>query len=90
MFASYKHAIDGLYRVFKEEGPVKMFSGATMATSRAVLVTIGQIAFYDQIKGMLFGTAFFKKDNEILHFTSSFCAVSCVWFYMYYFICMQS
>lgn len=71
---NYKHAIDGLYRVFKEEGPIKMFSGATMATSRAVLVTIGQIAFYDQIKGMLIGTPLFKKDNEILHFTSSFCA----------------
>lgn len=57
-----------------------------MATSRAVLVTIGQIAFYDQIKGMLFGTAFFKKDNEILHFTSSFCAVSCLWFYITFYM----
>lgn len=73
---SYKHAVDGLYRVLKHEGPVKLFSGATMATSRAVMVTIGQIAFYDQIKGLLLGTFLFKKDNEILHFTSSFFAVS--------------
>lgn len=40
---SYKHAIDGVYRIVKEEGPIKSFSGATMASSRAVLVTIGQV-----------------------------------------------
>ena len=73
----YKNAIDGLYRVVKEEGPRKLFNGATMATSRAVCVTIGQIACYDQIKGLLLGTPAFKKDNEILHFTSSFMAVCC-------------
>ena len=40
---SYKHAIDGLYRILREEGPVKLFSGATMASSRAIFVTIGQV-----------------------------------------------
>ena len=42
---SYKHAIDGLYRVFKEEGFAKMYSGASMASSRAVLVTVGQVVY---------------------------------------------
>ena len=40
---SYKHAIDGLYRIVREEGALKLFSGATMASSRAILVTIGQV-----------------------------------------------
>ncbi len=40
---SYKHAIDGLFRIYKEEGATKLFSGATMASSRAILVTIGQV-----------------------------------------------
>ena len=40
---SYKHAIDGLYRVVRDEGPVKLMNGATMASSRATLVTIGQV-----------------------------------------------
>jgi len=40
---SYKHAIDGLYRVIRDEGPVKLMNGATMASSRATLVTIGQV-----------------------------------------------
>ena len=40
---SYKHALDGLYRVFRDEGAIKLMNGATMASSRATLVTIGQV-----------------------------------------------
>ena len=40
---SYKHGIDGLYRVIRDEGPLKLMNGATMAASRATLVTIGQV-----------------------------------------------
>ncbi|KAK3530294.1 hypothetical protein QTP86_023917 [Hemibagrus guttatus] len=39
---NYKHALDGLYRVWCEEGTRKLFSGATMASSRGALVTVGQ------------------------------------------------
>jgi len=70
---NYKHAIDGLYQVFKHEGPTKLFNGATMASSRAVLVTIGQLSFYDQIKVLLLQTAWFN-DNIYTHFTASFMA----------------
>ncbi|XP_014768530.1 mitochondrial dicarboxylate carrier [Octopus bimaculoides] len=70
---NYKHAIDGLYRVVREEGPARMFNGATMASSRAVLVTIGQLACYDQIKSSLLGTGFFS-DNLVTHFSSSIMA----------------
>ncbi|WAQ96467.1 DIC-like protein [Mya arenaria] len=41
----YKNGFDGLYRVFRQEGVAKMFSGATMATSRAVCVTGGIATF---------------------------------------------
>lgn len=70
---NYKHAIDGLIQVYSKEGATKLFSGATMASSRAVLVTIGQLSFYDQIKQMLLLSGFFK-DNIVLHFSSSFAA----------------
>lgn len=43
---SYKHAVDGLIQVFKHEGSKRLFSGATMATSRAVLMTVGQVFYY--------------------------------------------
>ncbi|KAM6164938.1 mitochondrial dicarboxylate carrier isoform 2-T2 [Rhynchocyon petersi] len=39
---NYAHALDGLYRVAREEGLRKLFSGATMASSRGALVTVGQ------------------------------------------------
>ena len=38
-----------------------------------VLMTIGQLCFYDQVKGLLLGTPYFT-DNLVTHFTSSLCA----------------
>lgn len=70
---NYKHAIDGLYRVYKFEGPANLFSGATMASSRAIFVTVGQLSFYDQYKQILLQTGVFK-DNMLTHFTASFLA----------------
>ncbi|CAL1530855.1 unnamed protein product [Lymnaea stagnalis] len=67
---NYKHAIDGLYKVVRFEGPLKAFSGATMASTRAVLVTVGQLACYDQLKNLLLKSGFFG-DNLYLHLTSS-------------------
>lgn len=40
---NYKHALDGLFKVYKHEGVGCLFNGATMATSRAVFMTIGQV-----------------------------------------------
>jgi len=70
---NYKHAIDGLYKVYRYEGTPKLFNGATMASSRAILVTIGQLSFYDQFKQALIGTGLFI-DNMTTHFTASFMA----------------
>ena len=71
---SYKHAIDGLVRVYREEGLRKLFSGADWASSRAVLVTVGQLCFYDVIKAKLLESGSFE-DNLTTHFTSSLAAV---------------
>lgn len=72
---SYKHAFDGLLRVWQEEGFSRLFSGASMATSRAVLMTVGQLSFYDQVKQILISTSMFA-DNLVTHFLSSLTAVS--------------
>ena len=37
-------------------------------------MTIGQLCFYDQVKGLLLSTPYFT-DNLATHFTSSLCAV---------------
>ncbi|EDV92946.1 mitochondrial dicarboxylate carrier [Drosophila grimshawi] len=70
---NYKHAIDGLIKVYQKEGFKKLFSGGTTATARGVFMTIGQIAFYDQIKSMLLSTPYFK-DNLVTHFSASLMA----------------
>uniref|UniRef100_V5I9F2 Mitochondrial dicarboxylate carrier n=1 Tax=Anoplophora glabripennis TaxID=217634 RepID=V5I9F2_ANOGL len=70
---NYKHAIDGLIRVYQEEGVRRLFSGASTATSRAIFMTIGQLSFYDQVKLLLLRSGIFS-DNMITHFLSSLTA----------------
>jgi solute carrier family 25 (mitochondrial dicarboxylate transporter), member 10 len=67
---SYKHAIDGLWRVYSEEGFRRLFSGCSTATSRAVFMTIGQLSFYDQVKKIMLESGYFS-DNLTTHFTAS-------------------
>lgn len=69
----YKHVFDGLRRVTVEEGFFKLWTGASLNITRAVLMTLSQIAFYEQVKQILLGTGYFR-DNPITHFSSSFVA----------------
>lgn len=71
---NYHHAFDGLWRVYKDEGFRQLFSGASTATARSVLMTIGQLSFYDQFKSILLDWNF--KDNLTTHFLASLAAVS--------------
>lgn len=70
---NYKHAIDGLWRVYREEGFPRLFSGASTAVGRAILMNIGQLSFYDQVKQFLLTTSYFE-DNPTTHFLSSLTA----------------
>ncbi|XP_042139212.1 mitochondrial dicarboxylate carrier isoform X2 [Peromyscus maniculatus bairdii] len=76
---NYSHALDGLYRVAREEGLKKLFSGATMASSRGALVTVGQLSCYDQAKQLVLSTGYLS-DNIFTHFVSSFIAGGCATF----------
>lgn len=73
---NYKHVFDGLIQTYKGEGSRGLFNGASMATSRAVLMTIGQISLYDQFKQMLIASGTFN-DNLVTHFTASTMAGFC-------------
>lgn len=70
---NYKHALDGLIRVSREEGVIKLFNGCSTATGRAILMTIGQLSFYDQIKQYLLTHAN-MNDNLGTHFAASLSA----------------
>ncbi|NWQ82187.1 DIC protein, partial [Columbina picui] len=75
----YSHALDGMYRVLREEGLKKLFSGATMASSRGALVTIGQVSCYDQTKQLVLATGILS-DNILTHFLASVIAGGCATF----------
>ena len=70
---SYKHAIDGLIKITRQEGFTKLFNGATMAMSRGAIVSIGQIAAYEQYKLLLISKLpeMFPESSVLTHFTAS-------------------
>uniref|UniRef100_T1J1X7 Mitochondrial dicarboxylate carrier n=1 Tax=Strigamia maritima TaxID=126957 RepID=T1J1X7_STRMM len=67
---NYKHALDGLYRVYRQEGISNVFRGGGTATIRGGLMNIGQLSFYEQAKQVLIDSGLFM-DNLITHFTAS-------------------
>lgn len=73
---NYAHALDGLYRVAREEGLRRLFSGATMASSRGMLVTVGQLSCYDQAKQLVLSTGYLS-DGILTHLIASFTAGGC-------------
>lgn len=70
---NYKHVFDGLYRTATEEGIATWMKGVQMTSFRAVLITVAQVACYDQTKQLLLTTGYFS-DNMLTHFTASFIA----------------
>lgn len=50
---NYKHALDGLIRMTREEGVVSWFRGWLPNCSRAAATTAGQLATYDTVKRLL-------------------------------------
>jgi dicarboxylate transporter 10 len=70
---NYKNCFEALIRIAKTEGVPRMFGGATMASSRGMLVTVGQLAFYDEIKHQLIKSGYFK-DGLTTHFSASLSA----------------
>ncbi|VVC93699.1 unnamed protein product [Leptidea sinapis] len=76
---TYSTARFGIYEAAKqnlapkdvtEEGVLRLWAGSSMACSRAVLMTIGQLSFYDSIKELLLSTPYFE-DNVGTHVCSS-------------------
>lgn len=73
---NYHHVIDGMRTIIRYEGYRALFSGTTMATTRAILMTIGQLSMYDQFKYLLLtntpqGTL---KDDTTTHILASLMA----------------
>lgn len=70
---NYKNCFEAIYRITREEGFMRLYAGFHMATLRGILVTVGQLAFYDEFKTDLIKTKYFE-DNLVTHFTASMAA----------------
>ncbi|KAF2839522.1 mitochondrial carrier [Patellaria atrata CBS 101060] len=70
---NYKHAIDGLIRMSREEGWQSLFRGVWPNSARAVLMTASQLASYDGFKRILLANTS-MQDNLTTHFSASFLA----------------
>lgn len=70
---NYKNAIDGVIRMAREEGVGSLWKGVWPNSSRAVLMTVGQLATYDGFKRTLLQYTPLK-DGLSTHFTASFLA----------------
>ncbi|KEF57869.1 uncharacterized protein A1O9_05790 [Exophiala aquamarina CBS 119918] len=70
---NYKHALDGLMRMAREEGPASIFRGVGANSTRALLMTASQLTSYDVFKQFCL-QRLGMKDNFGTHFTSSLAA----------------
>lgn len=70
---NYNHALDGLFRMVREEGFSSLFRGVVANSTRALLMNASQLASYDAFKNM-FTDHFHFPDNIGTHFLSSLLA----------------
>jgi len=70
---NYRHAIDGLIRMTREEGWRSLFRGVWPNSMRAVLMTASQLASYDGFKSLLLQHTSLT-DNLTTHFSASIMA----------------
>jgi len=69
----YKHALDGLLRMIREEGVSSLFRGVGANSSRAVLMNASQLGSYDIFKSFCL-TSLHMSDTLTTHFTASLAA----------------
>ena len=70
---NYRNAIDGLFRMTREEGWRALFRGVYPNSLRAMLMTASQLASYDGIKNTILHNTHLE-DNLTTHFLSSIAA----------------
>jgi solute carrier family 25 (mitochondrial dicarboxylate transporter), member 10 len=69
----YKHAVDGLVRIVREESAATLWRGVWPNSMRAALMTASQLASYDIFKRLIL-TYTPLPDKTVTHFSASFLA----------------
>ena len=70
---NYKNVFDAVKRISSEEGVSILWRGSGPTVNRAMIVTVGHLAAYDEVKQRLLRTEYFD-DTIPTHFVSSFSA----------------
>lgn len=70
---NYKHALDGLIRMVREEGAASLFRGVEANSARALLMNASQLASYDAFKQICL-QKLGMHDHLGTHFTASLAA----------------
>jgi len=70
---NYRNVFRGLYMVVKQEGFMTLYRGIEANILRAMLINIGQVAFYDETKQRILASGHFN-DGKPVHFMASFIA----------------
>ncbi|KAI8873470.1 mitochondrial carrier [Ramicandelaber brevisporus] len=71
---NYRHALDGLITMAKNEGWRSLYVGLGTNTQRAILMTLSQLGSYDFIKQRLVAYTSLKTDSVITHISASLLA----------------
>jgi solute carrier family 25 (mitochondrial oxoglutarate transporter), member 11 len=66
----YKHVIDGLITIVKDEGILALWRGCSATVTRGVLITCSQLPAYHSSKYYLLQSGYFQN-NTTLHISSS-------------------
>lgn len=67
---NYKHVVDALFRIYKEEGLATLWRGAIPTMGRAMVVNAAQLASYSQAKQILVENINLSE-GIFLHFVAS-------------------
>ncbi|KAK9448855.1 mitochondrial carrier domain-containing protein [Limtongia smithiae] len=70
---NYRNALDGIWRMAREEGPQSLFRGLFPNTTRGVLMTASQMVSYDEFKELLVKVGLDAK-SMTTHFGASMLA----------------
>lgn len=75
---NYRNAFHGMMEIYRREGPTTLFQGSTMVISRSIMVSIAQLAMYDQYKHLLTTRTGMLPDRMNTHIVSScFTSITC-------------
>lgn len=67
---NYKHVVDALFRIYREEGLLTLWRGAIPTMGRAMVVNAAQLASYSQAKQILVENLNLSE-GIFLHFVAS-------------------